>query len=76
VAYSTANPTITSLPAGALDSYGYKTPSQDVTAITYTGLNPKTNFCITTVRVGGTVGAAADSFKVTAEGNVTHGICP
>jgi type IV pilus assembly protein PilA len=78
VAYSTANPAITSLPANALDDYGYKTPSQDVTAIAYVGKNPRSNFCISTFRVGGQVGTAADakdSFKVTAEGNVQKGFC-
>ena len=78
IAYSTANPSITSLPAGALDAYGYKTPSQDVTAITYVGKNPRANFCLSTYRVGGTVGTATvpnDSFKVTAEGNVSKGFC-
>jgi type IV pilus assembly protein PilA len=78
IAYSTANPSVTSLVAGDLDNYGYKTPSQDVTAINYVGKNPRANFCLSTFRVGGTVGTVAvanDSFKATAEGNVSKGFC-
>ena len=35
--------------------------------ISFATVNPKHNFCIQTLRVGG---AAADTYKVTAEGNV------
>ena len=72
VAYGSANPTVTSLPAGALDNYGYKTPSSNAKPIVYVGLNP-TSFCISTMRVGG---LAADTFKVTSEGPVVKGTCP
>ena len=71
VAYATANPTVTSLPAGALATYGYSGPSTDVVAITYAGKNPRDNFCISTMRVGGN--AATDTYRVTAEGNVAKG---
>jgi type IV pilus assembly protein PilA len=77
IAYGTANPAATTIPnLAALASYGYPGNSQDVLPISFATVNPKTNFCLTTVRVGGTAGAAADSFKVTAEGNVAKGICP
>jgi type IV pilus assembly protein PilA len=70
VAFATANPTVTALAAGDLATYGYSGPSNDVTLINYVGKNPRTNFCISTVRTGG---AAGDTYRVTAEGNVAKG---
>jgi type IV pilus assembly protein PilA len=75
IAYSTANPAAVLIPAAGLASYGYSGPSNDVQAIVYTAINPKTNFCIQTTRVGGVVGSPGDTYKVTAEGNVGKGIC-
>ncbi len=71
VAFSTANPSVTALVAGDLASFGYTAPSNDVIAIAYAGKNPRTNFCISTMRVGGT--AATDTYRVTADGNVAKG---
>jgi prepilin-type N-terminal cleavage/methylation domain-containing protein len=73
VAFSTANPTLTAIPANGLASFGYAGASTDVQAIDYSAVNPRGTFCIQTLRVGG---AAGDTFKVTAEGNVTKGTCP
>ena len=74
IAYGTANPAATTIPSvAALASYGYPGASQDVALISFATVNPKTNFCIQTVRTGGAVG---DTFKVTAEGNVAKGVCP
>ena len=71
VAFATANPTLTAIPANGLSTYGYSGASTDVVAIAYAGKNPRTNFCISTMRVGGT--AANDTYRVTAEGNVAKG---
>jgi prepilin-type N-terminal cleavage/methylation domain-containing protein len=71
VAFATANPTVVALAAGDLATYGYSGPSNDVVAITYAGKNPRTNFCISTMRVGGV--ALSDTYRVTAEGNVAKG---
>jgi prepilin-type N-terminal cleavage/methylation domain-containing protein len=74
IAYGTANPAATTIPSlAALASFGYPGASQDVAVISFAAVNPKNNFCIQTVRVGG---AAADTYKVTAEGNVAKGVCP
>ena len=73
VAFSTANPTVHSLAAGDLDSYGYAGPSNDVEAIAYVGLDPAGNFCLSTLRVGGV--AADDTYYVSAEGNVSKTAC-
>ena len=74
IAYGTANPAATTVPnLAAVAPYGYSGASQDVTVISFATVNPKNNFCIQTLRVGG---VAADTYKVTAEGNVTKGTCP
>jgi prepilin-type N-terminal cleavage/methylation domain-containing protein len=73
VAFQTANPSATTLAADQLDPYGYKGASNDVTPIDYVGLDITGDFCVSTYRVGGD--AAADSYKVTAEGNVVKGAC-
>jgi type IV pilus assembly protein PilA len=72
IAYATANPGVTSLPAGSLANFGYDGPSTDVEAIAYVGKNPVSDFCISTKRVGG---AAGDTFRATAEGNVEKLAC-
>ena len=75
VAYGTANPTASTIPSvAALSTYGYPGNSTDATVISFTGVNPKTAFCIQTFRVGGT--QAADGFYVKSDGNVTKGTCP
>jgi type IV pilus assembly protein PilA len=77
IAYGTANPAATTIPnLAAVAPFGYSGASQDVTLISFATVNPKTNFCIQTTRVGGTVGSPGDTYKVTAEGNVTKGVCP
>jgi type IV pilus assembly protein PilA len=74
IAYGTANPAATTIPnLAAVTPYGYAGASQDVQLISFATVNPKNNFCIQTLRVGG---AAGDTYKVTAEGNVTKGVCP
>jgi type IV pilus assembly protein PilA len=73
VAFSTSNPTVVALAAGDLDDYGYSGPSTDVTEIDYVGVNPRGDFCIETVRVGGEAG---DTYRATAEGNVEKAACP
>ncbi len=73
IAYGTANPTATTVAAADLKTYGYAGASTDVTAISFTGVNPKENFCLTTYRVGGS--ATGDLFSVRAEGNVKKGAC-
>jgi prepilin-type N-terminal cleavage/methylation domain-containing protein len=75
VAFSTANPTATTIPAGGLASYGYSGASNDVQPIDYSTVNPRGTFCVQTTRVGGTVGSPGDTYKVTSEGNVSKGIC-
>ena len=73
IAYGTANPAATTIPnLAAVAPFGYTGASQDVQVISFATVNPKNNFCIQTLRVGG---AAADTFKVTAEGNVIKGTC-
>ena len=76
VAFATANPTAIIIPAAGLATYGYSGPSNDVLPIVYTTVNPRTTFCISTTRVGGTVGSPGDTYKVTSEGNVAKGVCP
>ena len=71
VAFATANPTSTALVAGDLATYGYSGASTDVVLINYVGKNPRSNFCISTMRVGGN--ATTDTYRVTAEGNVAKG---
>jgi prepilin-type N-terminal cleavage/methylation domain-containing protein len=73
VAFATANPGVATLPAN-LSDYGYAGASDNVTAITLTGVNPTTSFCLQTFRVGGT--QAANGFFVTSDGNVKKGSCP
>jgi type IV pilus assembly protein PilA len=73
IAFATANPAATTIPALGLKDYGYAGPSTDVTGIVYTTINPKTNFCISTLRTGGD--PAKDTFSVTAEGNVKKAAC-
>ena len=73
VAFSTANPTNHSLVAGDLDDYGYTGPSNDVELIDYVGMDPASNFCLSTIRTGGD--AATDTFYVSAEGNVSKVAC-
>jgi type IV pilus assembly protein PilA len=75
VAFATANPTATTIPALGLANYGYSGASTDVQPIDYSAVNPRGTFCVQTTRVGGTVGSPGDTYKVTAEGNVTKGIC-
>ena len=74
IAYATANPAATTVPANGLKDYGYAGASTDVGLIVYTAVLIKTNFCISTLRVGGD--PLKDTFKVTAEGNVAKGSCP
>jgi type IV pilus assembly protein PilA len=73
VAFATANPTKTALVANDLKDYGYAGPSTDVTLINYVGKNPRSNFCISTMRVGGD--ATKDTYYVSAEGNVSKTPC-
>jgi len=73
VAYGTANPAATTVTLANLATYGYAGASTNVVVIDFTGVNPQANFCINTVRVGGTL--ATDGYKVTAEGNVVKGKC-
>ena len=72
VAFATANPTLTAIPANGLSTYGYSGPSTDVEAIDYSAVNPRGNFCISTKRVGG---AAGDTFYASASGNVSKTAC-
>lgn len=74
VAFATANPTSVALVAGDLDDFGYSGASTDVTAIDYVGINPRADFCIDSVRVGGV--AADDGYMATSDGNVAKGQCP
>ena len=71
VAYATANPGSSTLPAD-LSTYGY-TKSTNVVAISFAGVNPQSTFCIQTVRDNGT--QATDGYKVTDSGNVVKGSC-
>ena len=76
VAFATANPTLTAIPADGLKTYGYAGASTDVKPIDYSAVNPRLAFCVQTTRVGGTVGSPGDTYKVTSEGNVSKGVCP
>jgi prepilin-type N-terminal cleavage/methylation domain-containing protein len=73
VAFATANPTATTIPAAGLASYGYSGASNDVQVIDYSAVNPRGAFCVQTLRVGG---AAGDTYSVTSEGNVKKAACP
>jgi type IV pilus assembly protein PilA len=71
VAFATANPTLNSIPADGLASYGYAGPSTDVMPIVYTAVNPRGAFCISTQRTGD----GAQVYSVSSEGNVKKAAC-
>jgi type IV pilus assembly protein PilA len=71
VAYSTANPSATTVTAANLSSYGYAAASTDVNDISFTGVNPRDAFCIqTSAKYSG-----APTFHVSSDGNVATGAC-
>ena len=73
VAFATANPGVTAVPADGLDGFGYDGPSTDVLPIAYAGQNPFGDFCLSAMREGGVV--ADDTFYVSAEGNISKTPC-
>jgi type IV pilus assembly protein PilA len=71
VAYSTANPSESTVAAADLADYGYKSASTDVNDIDFTGVNPSGAFCIETeAKYDG-----APTFHVDSDGNVADGAC-
>jgi prepilin-type N-terminal cleavage/methylation domain-containing protein len=74
VAFATANPGESVLPAVAdLADYGY-TQSTNVTVIDFSGVDAQSAFCIETYRDNGT--QADNGYFVESDGNVTKGSCP
>jgi type IV pilus assembly protein PilA len=74
VAFATANPGESDLPAvEELADYGY-TQSTNVLVIDFSGVDAQDSFCIETVRDNGT--QADNGYFVESDGNVEKGSCP
>ncbi len=72
VAFSTANPTETTVALADLANYGYVNASTDVTVIDFAGVNPREAFCIETSATY----AGAPTFHAESSGSVADGACP